>query len=121
MVIKVSLEEILETIDDETCLQDDDFQDPDTVKDDLCDIAEVNDDVRHWVDEAGIDMAVKSVMEHKKNPYIGVEKYIGLMLRIMKKQGSSAEEIKKCVNNIYEQYEVPEEHRKELFNTKEKE
>lgn len=115
------LVEILEIIDEELFLDEEELQDSDIVKDELLYIAEDNDDIRAWINEVGINTAVKCVIEYKKNPSDGIEKYINLMLRIMKEQGSSDEEMIKCVNSIYEQYEVPEEYRKDFFKQKEKE
>lgn len=117
----MSLEEIIETIDDETCLQDDDFQDPDMVKDDLCDIAEENDDVRQWVDDVGIDTAVKLVIEHNRNPYKCVNNFANLVSKVMEAEGHSKESISECIGSIYEQFNVPNEHRRNYSNTKEKE
>lgn len=106
------IEEIFEIIEDETCLSEDELLDEECVRDDLLDIAEVNESVEEWIAYIGIDNAVHIVMERKDNPYNAVNEMLNLIVRLMKEQDCTEEEIEKCTNSVYESYNVPLEHRK---------
>ena len=112
------MEEIFEIIEDETCLSEDELLDEECVREDLLDIAEVNELIEEWVAYIGVDNAVHIVMERNKNPYNAVNEMLDLIVSLMKEQECMEEEFEKCVNSIYESYNVPLEYRK---YTKEKE
>lgn len=104
--------DIFEIIEEETYLSGDELLDKDAVKDDLCYIAAISNEVDEWIDSIGIDTAVEAIIQKNSNPYLGIEKYIAEMVGIMERNGSSMDDIEKCASNIYEQYKVPTENRK---------
>lgn len=108
------MEDIFEIIDGETYLSGNELLDAGAVKEDLYDIAIISDEVDEWIKSVGIDVAVGMLIQRNSNSYLGIEKLITELIRIMEFNDSSVADMGKCITDIYEQYEVPIKDRKSL-------
>ena len=71
-------------------------------------------EVDEWIKSVGIDVAVGMLIQRNSNSYLGIEKLITELIRIMEFNDSSVADMGKCITDIYEQYEVPIKDRKSL-------